>query len=187
MKHVESNIRKGKVNCFFFWPKFQSEFLKNHLLESWFQYKVNKWSMLKAIIKKAKSTVFFWPEFQSEFLKNSAVIYFCLTWSFSLKFLENFTVIYFISDKNFRSEFLKNSTVIAYFFSPESFGFFPTEILMTFCLLGSFLCYVWKCRWPWNFFKICQYSFVPNRRVYSFIWHQRNMKKETDTKTDKSI
>ena len=31
------------------------------------------------------------------------------------------------------------------------------------------------------------YSWVPNRRVYSFIWHQRNMKKETDTKTDKSI
>ena len=31
------------------------------------------------------------------------------------------------------------------------------------------------------------YSWVPNRRVYSFIWHQRNMKKKTDTKTDKSI
>ena len=31
------------------------------------------------------------------------------------------------------------------------------------------------------------YSWVPNRRVYSFIRHQRNMKKETDTKTDKSI
>ena len=31
------------------------------------------------------------------------------------------------------------------------------------------------------------YSWVPNRQVYSFIWHQRNMKKETDTKTDKSI
>ena len=31
------------------------------------------------------------------------------------------------------------------------------------------------------------YSWVPNRRVYSFIWQQRNMKKETDTKTDKSI
>ena len=34
---------------------------------------------------------------------------------------------------------------------------------------------------------IVEYSWVPNRRVYSFIWHQRNMKKETDTKTDKSI
>ena len=31
------------------------------------------------------------------------------------------------------------------------------------------------------------YSWVPNRRVYLFIWHPRNMKKETDTKTDKSI
>ena len=31
------------------------------------------------------------------------------------------------------------------------------------------------------------YSWVPNRRVYSFICHPRNMKKETDTKTDKSI
>ena len=31
------------------------------------------------------------------------------------------------------------------------------------------------------------YSWVPNRQVYSFIRHQRNMKKETDTKTDKSI
>ena len=31
------------------------------------------------------------------------------------------------------------------------------------------------------------YSWVHNRRVYSFIWHQRNMKKETDTKRDKSI
>ena len=31
------------------------------------------------------------------------------------------------------------------------------------------------------------YSWVPNRQVYSFIWHQRSMKKETDTKTDKSI
>ena len=35
-----------------------------------------------------------------------------------------------------------------------------------------------------NFFG---YSWVPNRRVYSFIRLQRNMKKETDTKTDKSI
>ena len=35
--------------------------------------------------------------------------------------------------------------------------------------------------------EIFPYSWVPNRRVYSFIWHQRNMKKETDTKTDKSI
>ena len=34
---------------------------------------------------------------------------------------------------------------------------------------------------------LTKYSWVPNRRVYSFIWHQRNMKKETDTKTDKSI
>ena len=32
-----------------------------------------------------------------------------------------------------------------------------------------------------------KYSWVPNRRVYSFIWHQRNMKNKTDTKTDKSI
>jgi hypothetical protein len=31
------------------------------------------------------------------------------------------------------------------------------------------------------------YSWVHNRRVYSFIWHPRNMKKETDTKRDKSI
>ena len=30
-------------------------------------------------------------------------------------------------------------------------------------------------------------SWVPNRQVYLFIWHPRNMKKETDTKTDKSI
>ena len=37
-----------------------------------------------------------------------------------------------------------------------------------------------------SFYKI-YILFVPNRRVYSFIWHQRNMKKETDTKTDKSI
>ena len=36
----------------------------------------------------------------------------------------------------------------------------------------------------WSFML---YSWVPNRRVYSFIWHPRNMKKETDTKTDKSI
>ena len=32
-----------------------------------------------------------------------------------------------------------------------------------------------------------KYSWVPNKRVYSFIWHQRNMKKETETKADKSI
>ena len=32
-----------------------------------------------------------------------------------------------------------------------------------------------------------KYSWVPNKRLYLFIWHQRNMKKETDTKTDKSI
>ena len=31
------------------------------------------------------------------------------------------------------------------------------------------------------------YSWVHNRRVYSFIWPPRNMKKETDTKRDKSI
>ena len=27
---------------------------------------------------------------------------------------------------------------------------------------------------------VSYYSWVHNRRVYSFIWHQRNMKKETD-------
>ena len=32
-----------------------------------------------------------------------------------------------------------------------------------------------------------KYSWVHNRRVYSFIWHPRNMKKETDIKRDKSI
>ena len=34
---------------------------------------------------------------------------------------------------------------------------------------------------------VSYYSWVHNRRVYLFIWNQRNMKKETDTKTDKSI
>ena len=38
-----------------------------------------------------------------------------------------------------------------------------------------------------NMVILTNYSWVPNRRVYSFIWHQRNMKEETDTKTDKSI
>ena len=42
-------------------------------------------------------------------------------------------------------------------------------------------------RVEWSLFLDTSYSWVPNRRVYSFIRHQRNMKKETDTKTDKSI
>ena len=40
--------------------------------------------------------------------------------------------------------------------------------------------------WPDCYFAK-DYSWVHNRRVYSFIWHPRNMKKETDTKRDKSI
>ena len=44
-------------------------------------------------------------------------------------------------------------------------------------LMRNFLLFdITKCRYFW--FDTRGYSWVPNRRVYSFIWHQRNMKKE---------